>query len=113
MTSPIHQEITFAGSPERVYKVLTDSRQFSAMTGGAVTSITPWDGGPFSCFGGMIVGRTLELVANKRIVQAWRVKSCTGIHCGNSSSRHRNSGELLALDTNRVGSIEALSKGSR
>ena len=30
-------------------------------------------GGAFSLFGGHIVGRTVELVPNQRIVQAWRV----------------------------------------
>ncbi len=75
MSSNIHQEVSFAASPERVYSALTDSRQFSAMTGGAAASITPWDGGAFTCFGGFIIGRNLELIRNRRIVQAWRVKS--------------------------------------
>jgi activator of HSP90 ATPase len=30
-------------------------------------------GGAFSLFGGHIIGRNLELIPNKRIVQAWRV----------------------------------------
>ena len=30
-------------------------------------------GGTFSLFGGHIIGRHIELVPNKRIVQAWRV----------------------------------------
>ena len=30
-------------------------------------------GGAFTCFGGHIVGRHVELVPNQRIVQAWRV----------------------------------------
>ena len=30
-------------------------------------------GGAFTCFGGHIVGRHVELVPNERIVQAWRV----------------------------------------
>ena len=29
-------------------------------------------GGAFSLFGGLIIGRNVELVANQRIVQAWR-----------------------------------------
>ena len=29
-------------------------------------------GGAFSTFGGLIVGRQIELVPNQRIVQAWR-----------------------------------------
>ncbi|MGC2769372.1 MAG: SRPBCC domain-containing protein [Candidatus Acidiferrum sp.] len=34
--------------------------------------IDPKAGGAFSMFGGLIVGRNVELLPNKRIVQAWR-----------------------------------------
>ncbi len=30
-------------------------------------------GGAFSCFGGVITGRNVELLPDRRIVQAWRV----------------------------------------
>jgi uncharacterized protein YndB with AHSA1/START domain len=72
MSDPIHQEIVFDASPERVYQVLTDAKQFSQMSGGAPTEITAEAGGSFSAFGGMISGRNLELVPNQRVVQAWR-----------------------------------------
>ena len=35
-------------------------------------TIDPLAGGAFSMFGGLIVGRNVELVTNQRIVQAWR-----------------------------------------
>ena len=72
MSHVIHQEIVVAASPQRVYSALTDSQQFSALTG-APAEISREAGGAFSCFGGMIVGRHVELMANERIVQAWRV----------------------------------------
>jgi len=72
--STIHQEVVFETSPRRIYDALTDARQFSALTGGAPTAIDAEAGGAFSCFGGMIVGRQIELVPHQRIVQAWRVK---------------------------------------
>lgn len=72
-SAAIRQEITFQASPERIYEILTSSEQFSKAVGGAPTDITPEEGGMFSCFGGMILGRSIELVPNKRIVQAWRV----------------------------------------
>src|SRR6266436_2484148 len=72
MTEPIHQEIVFPAGADRIYKALTDSAEFSKVTGGAPTEISSEAGGPFSCFGGMIVGRNIELVPNRRIVQAWR-----------------------------------------
>jgi len=73
MAQPIHQEVVFDASPERVYEALTDSGKFSQLSGGAPTEIDPEVGGSFSCFGGMIQGRNVELVPNQRIVQAWRV----------------------------------------
>jgi len=70
--SAIHQEVTFKASPERVYAALTDAKHFSAFTGGAPAEISRDAGGAFSCFGGMITGRNLELLPNRRLIQAWR-----------------------------------------
>ncbi|MFX3673444.1 MAG: SRPBCC domain-containing protein [Paenisporosarcina sp.] len=72
MSTVIHQEINFNVSPDRLYEVLLNSAQFSEVTGGAPTEISSEAGGSFSCFGGMIFGRNIELVPNERIVQAWR-----------------------------------------
>jgi len=72
-SSVIHQEVMFEASPNRIYEALTDAAQFSKVSGGAPTEMTPEAGGSFSCFGGMILGKYMELVPNKRIVQAWRV----------------------------------------
>ncbi len=71
MSSMIHQEVVFPASPQRVYEALTDSKQFSELTS-APAEIGREPGAAFSCFGGMIVGRHLELVPGQRIVQAWR-----------------------------------------
>lgn len=73
MSDAIHQDIEFTANPQRVYEALIDSKQFSAFTG-APARIEPQAGGAFSCFGGMITGQNVELIPNKRIVQAWRVK---------------------------------------
>jgi len=72
--SNIHQEVIFPASPSRIYAVLLDAGQFSALSGGAPAEISAEDGGTFSCFGGMISGRNIELIPNQRIVQAWRAK---------------------------------------
>ena len=74
MSSPIHQEVAFPVSPQRVYEALTDSKQFSELTG-APAEIGREAGAPFSCFGGMIAGRQVELVPGELIVQAWRAGS--------------------------------------
>jgi activator of HSP90 ATPase len=69
----IHQEEDFKASPARIYEALLDTKQFTAMSGGMAASIQREVGGTFSVFDGHIVGRNLELVPNRRIVQAWRV----------------------------------------
>jgi len=68
----IHQEVDFQAPPHRLYEALLDSTQFSAFSG-RPAEIDPAVGGVFSLFGGHIVGRNVELVANQRIVQVWRV----------------------------------------
>ena len=73
MSNAIRQEVTIKGSPERVYRTLLDGKEFSAFTRGAPAQIDPTAGGAFSCFGGVSTGRNIELVPNRRIVQAWRV----------------------------------------
>ena len=72
MSGSIQQEVVFKASSKRVYEALTDSDQFAAVCGGAPADISSEPGGAFSCFGGKIEGRNLELVPNKRVVQAWR-----------------------------------------
>ena len=67
----LHQEIELKASPQRIYEILLDSKQFAAFTGMPAT-IDPPAGGAFSMFGGMIVGRNVELIPGQRIVQAWR-----------------------------------------
>lgn len=73
MSNAIHQEIEIKANPQRVYEVLMDAKQFSAFTG-APAQIEREAGGTFSCFGGMVTGRNVELIPDKRIVQAWRIK---------------------------------------
>ena len=80
----IHQEITFEAPPERLYATLTDAGEFHkvVLRSGAVrsgmvkmtqpTQISREAGGAFALFGGVIVGRQIELMPNTRIVQAWR-----------------------------------------
>jgi activator of HSP90 ATPase len=68
----LHQEVDFKATPQRIYQALLSSKDFAAFTG-APAKIDPKAGGAFSLFGGMVVGRNVELVPNQRIVQAWRV----------------------------------------
>jgi activator of HSP90 ATPase len=81
----IHQESVFNASHKKVYDTLTIAEQFqkvidnsAAMQAMALAKkpaeISRELGGAFSIFGGHIVGRQLELLPEKRIVQAWRVQ---------------------------------------
>jgi activator of HSP90 ATPase len=82
----IHQEVFFKASPKRVYEALTDAQQFqkvqqlSAAMKSVDVSTNPAViardlGSAFSLFGGYVQGRQIELVPDKRIVQAWRAMS--------------------------------------
>ncbi len=82
----IHQEAVFKASRKRVYEALTDAKQFdkviqlsgvmqSMHLGDKPAEISREVGGAFTLFGGYITGRHVELVANERIVQAWRTGS--------------------------------------
>jgi activator of HSP90 ATPase len=73
MSKTVHQEIEVAASPERIYDSYMDSKRHAAFTANGDADISRDAGGAFSCHGGAIVGRNLELVPNRRIVQAWRV----------------------------------------
>jgi len=67
----LHYEIEFKANPQRFYDAILDQKQFAAFTGMPAT-IDPTAGGAFSQFGGLIVGRNLELIPGQRIVQGWR-----------------------------------------
>lgn len=76
----IHQEINFTVSPQRLYDALLSSEQFGTCTKksfdmftASSAKIDAKEGGAFSVFDGHIIGRILELVPNRRIVEAWRV----------------------------------------
>src|SRR5216684_962975 len=74
----IHQEVVFKAGRKRIYEALTEQRQFSQVTDfimkGASAEISSEVGGSFTIFGGVIVGRHIELLPYERIVQAWREK---------------------------------------
>jgi activator of HSP90 ATPase len=69
----IHQENAFNAPPARIYEIFLDSKAFGAMTG-LPAQISSEEGGAFSMFGGVIIGRNIELVPAMRIVQAWKPK---------------------------------------
>jgi len=95
----LHDETDFKASPQRIYEVLLDSKQFAACTGMPAT-IDPNPGGAFTMFGGLIEGRNVELVPSVRIVQAWRPAHWDpGIYSiAHFEFKPKDSGTLLAFD---------------
>lgn len=67
----LHYELEYNASPQRIYDALLEPKQFASFSG-LSAEIDARPGGAFSLFGGMIVGRNVELVPARRIVQAWR-----------------------------------------
>jgi activator of HSP90 ATPase len=83
----IHQEPILKASRERVYAALTDAAQFHRVTllsqamksgmppSAKATEIERQEGGAFALFAGYVTGRHIEVVPNRRLVQAWRAGS--------------------------------------
>jgi activator of HSP90 ATPase len=70
----IHQEVVFSAPPPRVYAALVDFAQFAHATGSPAAG-EPTEGAAFTAFGGYVTGRHLELMSDRRLVQAWRTQS--------------------------------------
>jgi activator of HSP90 ATPase len=66
----IRQSATLHAAPHAVYEALMDSRQHARFTG-SPARMSRKVGGAFSAFGDYISGTNLELVPDKKIVQAW------------------------------------------
>lgn len=101
----IHQEIAFPkANRKRVYDALTDAQQFAKVTQFSAfpgpADISREVGGAFSLFGGHITGRHLELLANERIVQAWRAGSwpAGAFSIARFDLKEQDSGTQLILD---------------
>ena len=72
MTPVIEQAASFAGvTSADLYELFMDSARHSAATG-MPAKISRKVGGKWSAFGGMIFGKTLMVIPNRMIVQAWR-----------------------------------------
>ncbi|WP_413291829.1 SRPBCC domain-containing protein [Bdellovibrio sp. HCB185ZH] len=71
MCKTIKQKVHFKAPPEVIYSLLTNSKKYAAVTG-KKAKIGKSAGAPFSVDGGQATGIIVELVRNKRIVQAWQ-----------------------------------------
>jgi activator of HSP90 ATPase len=73
-TRNIEQPVTFKAKPHAVYEMLMDSAAHARFTGAEAT-ISRDVGGAFSAYDGALTGTNVELVADVKIVQAWRAGS--------------------------------------
>jgi len=71
MPKTIRQSVTLKVSPRAVYDALMDSQKHSRFTR-AKAVISRRVGGSFSAYDGYALGKNLELVPGKKIVQTWR-----------------------------------------
>lgn len=66
----LHQEVDLPASPDRIYHLLLDSKEFAELSG-MPAEIEGVAGGAFAMFGKVIYGRNVELIPNERVIQAW------------------------------------------
>ena len=67
----IKQTAYFNATPHEIFELLMDSEKHAAFTGHKA-EISRKKGGSFTAYDGWIQGRNLEIVKDKKIVQAWR-----------------------------------------
>jgi activator of HSP90 ATPase len=78
-TKEIRHVVRLDAKPRAIYQALMNSKKHAAFTG-APAKIEPKVGGRFAAWGPHLRGVNVELVKNKRIVQAWRAKSWPKSH---------------------------------
>lgn len=67
----IRQSVFFQASPHAVYEALMDAKRHAKFSGSKAV-VSRRVGGAFSVWGGWCSGKNLELVPDRKIVQAWR-----------------------------------------
>ena len=68
--STITQSVVIGSTPDRVYDALMDSKSHAAFTG-SPARMSSVVGGKFTAWEGYILGKNLQLVRGKKIVQEW------------------------------------------
>jgi activator of HSP90 ATPase len=72
--SVIHEELVFPGPPAWMYEAILNSQRFASLSRAAAFG-EPTAGATFSRFDGGIVGRHVELVPGRLIIDEWRLNS--------------------------------------
>lgn len=72
MAKTITQKIVFKNAKAgALYDMFLNAKQHSAITGGNPAKISAKEGSSFSVHGGYVVGKNLQLIKGKLIVQSW------------------------------------------
>lgn len=75
MSKTITQDVLFRNTnPEALYELYMDSKKHSVATG-APAEISQTETGNYSVHGGYIIGKNLQLIKDRLIVQSWRAQS--------------------------------------
>ena len=74
MLKTIQKTVTLPAPAEKLFDMYLSPRAHGAITGGPVP-INRTPGSRFRAFGGMITGRTLQVVPKRLIIQSWRGKA--------------------------------------
>lgn len=91
-------------TPEQVYAAWLDSLAHTDMTGGEA-SMSDEVGAAVSAWDGYIIGRNIELVPGRRIVQSWRTSRFTDAHADSIITvtlRASARGTMLTLEHSNV-----------
>jgi activator of HSP90 ATPase len=99
MCKPVHHEVEFDVPPSEVYDAYLDSRRHSQFTG-QKARMSRREGGQFTAGDEYITGVNVELVPDRRIVQAWRASEWPeGAHSIlRLELSRRGKGSLLVVD---------------
>jgi uncharacterized protein YndB with AHSA1/START domain len=117
MTKTIRQTVTIRAAPKQVFEALINEKKHAKFTG-APAVISRKAGGAFTGYGGYLSGFNLEVVAGKRIVQAWRSKGWpAGTYSIVTFAFARSAGGKTKLSFSQVGvpaaDVKAKSEGWR
>jgi len=98
----LHHEVVFPAPPSWIFAALVDAKRVAALTEQPATG-EPVEGAAFSRFGDRVAGRHIELIPERRVVQAWRESAWPDGHY--SIARIELRGELTS---SLVGGVELL-----
>lgn len=102
VTRRIRHTVRFAVAPRAIYRALMDSRQHRAFTG-APAKIDPKVGGRFTAWGPHLSGVTVELIKDRRIVQAWRAENWPAGHYSIATFELKRAGSGTVLTFTQIG----------